>query len=238
MKLFEQTQTISHPWDVVTQANWVKYPNDISTHVISVDILSREVTSDGVLRTERLLCCEQSAPALLRRLVALPAEAWFREVSLLDPATRTHTATTVNLTMRNIMLVKETCVYREMRGIKEEMREMRASLGEAAAAAAAARDKGLLATLRERGLFSFGSSSSSSSSTSSSSSSSSSTPSSPFTEFIQTAEFHAQIGVSSIKRLLEEAAANRFQANAQKGIRALESVIAKLLNEASETADG
>ncbi|KAI9311906.1 PRELI-like family-domain-containing protein [Obelidium mucronatum] len=227
MKLFEQTQTISHPWDVVTQANWVKYPNDISTHVISVDILSREVTSDGVLRTERLLCCEQSAPALLRRLVALPAEAWFREVSLLDPATRTHTATTVNLTMRNIMLVKETCVYREMR-------EMRASLGEAAAAAAAARDKGLLATLRERGLFSFGSSSSSSSS----SSTPSSTSSSSFTEFVQTAEFHAQIGVSSIKRLLEEAAANRFQANAQKGIRALESVIAKLLNEASETADG
>ncbi|KAJ3005200.1 UNVERIFIED_CONTAM: hypothetical protein HDU68_004709 [Siphonaria sp. JEL0065] len=233
MKLFEQTQTISYPWDIVTTANWIKYPNEISTHVISLDILSREVDPvSGVLRTERLLCCKQSSPKFLRTIgVPIPEVAWFREVSYLDPKTRTYTATSVNLTMRNIMVVKETCIYKEMREMKEmleeEVRAVKSKITEAAPS--------LMSSLRQRGLFSvFGGATTATldSSESLSATSGVTTPqtnSSSFTEFVQTAEFHAQIGVSSVKRLLEDAAASRFQANAAKGIQALESVIVKVL---------
>ncbi|KAJ3028204.1 UNVERIFIED_CONTAM: hypothetical protein HDU68_002232 [Siphonaria sp. JEL0065] len=236
MKLFEQTQTISYPWDIVTTANWMKYPNEISTHVISLDILSREVDPvTGVLRTERLLCCKQSSPKFLRTIgIPIPEVAWFREVSYLDPKTRTYTATSVNLTMRNIMVVKETCVYKEMREMKEKLEEevlaVKSKITEAAPS--------LMSSLRQRGLFSvFGGGASSDTATTASSESLPSTStavtpqtnSSSFTEFVQTAEFHAQIGVSSVKRLLEDAAASRFQANAAKGIQALESVIVKVL---------
>ncbi|KAJ3025458.1 UNVERIFIED_CONTAM: hypothetical protein HDU68_007118 [Siphonaria sp. JEL0065] len=239
MKLFEQTQTISYPWDIVTTANWIKYPNEISTHVISLDILSREVDPvTGVLRTERLLCCKQSSPKFLRTIgIPIPEVAWFREVSYLDPKTRTYTATSVNLTMRNIMVVKETCVYKEMREMKEKLEEevlaVKSKITEAAPS--------LMTSLKQRGLFSvFGGSSATAATTATSASSESlssyttsvgtpQTNSSSFTEFVQTAEFHAQIGVSSVKRLLEDAAASRFQANAAKGIQALESVIVKVL---------
>ncbi|KAI8614084.1 PRELI-like family-domain-containing protein [Chytriomyces sp. MP71] len=176
MHLFEKTETLNYSWDVVTTANWIKYPNDITTHVLSVDILDRSVHPvTGVLRTERLLCCKQGAPAILRTLgFPIPEVAWFREVSELNPVTREYTAKTVNLTMRNLMIVKETCIYREISHISSKV----------------------------------------------------------LTEFVQTAEFHAQIGISSVRNLMEEAARNRFQANAGKGLKALESVILRVLKDA------
>ncbi|KAI8802878.1 PRELI-like family-domain-containing protein [Cladochytrium replicatum] len=114
MKLFQATHQFDHPWDTLTRANWRKYPNELSDHVLSVDILSRSVDPQtGVLRTERLLCCKQNAPSLLRRLMpSIPEYAYFREVSELNPNTREYTAQSVNLTLRNLLTVTETCVYR------------------------------------------------------------------------------------------------------------------------------
>ncbi|KAI8841820.1 PRELI-like family-domain-containing protein [Chytriomyces cf. hyalinus JEL632] len=182
--IFEKTETLNYSWGMVTAANWIKYPNPITNHVLSVDILSREVDPEtGVLRTERLLCCKQSAPAILRTLgLPIPEVAWFREVSELDPVSQEYTARTVNLTMRNLMIVKETCVYKALEGTNQ----------------------------------------------------STNPPQQQLTQFIQTAEFHAQIGISSVRNLMEEAARNRFQMNAGKGLRALESVIVRLLDEAKE----
>jgi hypothetical protein len=51
------------------------------------------------------------------------------------------------------------------------------------------------------------------------------------TEFIQKAEFHAN-GFASVARLVEDLAVKRFQQNASKGRDALESVVAKVLDEA------
>ncbi|ORY39088.1 MSF1-domain-containing protein [Rhizoclosmatium globosum] len=291
MKLFEQSQTLNYSWDVVTTANWIKYPNEVSTHVLSVDILDRSVDAvTGVLRTERLICCKQSAPSILRTIgIPIPEVAWFREVSYLDPKTREYTATSVNLTMRNIMVVKETCVYKEMRERMEEVKVMAKKVEDKfdELKKEVVERPGLLASLSSRGFF-FGSGSGSgngsgngsdapsiqvvassndetlsqpqpthstqstsmmkpSASTTSfasffsrSSSSSDLTaehelePQSNLTEFIQTAEFHAQVGISSVKRMMEDAAASRFQANAAKGLKGLESVILRVLEEAKQ----
>ncbi|KAJ3053823.1 hypothetical protein HK097_003289 [Rhizophlyctis rosea] len=113
MKLYNNSSTFPHPWSTITTANFQKYPNPISTHVLSVDILSRHIDpKTGFLHTERLLVCRQPAPALLRRLLPIPDEAIFREISIVDPKTQTYTATSWNLTMRSIIEVEETCVFR------------------------------------------------------------------------------------------------------------------------------
>ncbi|KAJ3227942.1 hypothetical protein HDU81_006393 [Chytriomyces hyalinus] len=299
--IFEKTETLNYSWGMVTAANWIKYPNPITNHVLSVDILSREVDPEtGVLRTERLLCCKQSAPAILRTLgLPIPEVAWFREVSELDPVSQEYTARTVNLTMRNLMIVKETCVYKAVSELIDEGEKLVKEKLEAVVDAAPS-PRGFFDSFLNRPWFGGSASSSttpidtsastrveashthssnSGPSTISSHSTSSSSPATPssqgsdgnslfarfknpfssvtappsdregtnqstnppqqqLTQFIQTAEFHAQIGISSVRNLMEEAARKRFQMNAGNGLRALESVIVRLLDEAKAEVDG
>ncbi|KAI9102419.1 PRELI-like family-domain-containing protein [Phlyctochytrium arcticum] len=110
MKLFETQYLFAQPWGALTTANWRKYPNEYSSHVLSVDILSREIDpKSGALVTERLLCCKQSAPALLRKLLPIPEVAYFREISHLDPKSKSYTAVSVNLCMQSMMRLEERC---------------------------------------------------------------------------------------------------------------------------------
>lgn len=111
MKLFENFYCLQHPWPTVTLANWNKYPNPLSSHVVSCDVLSRQVSQDGILTTERLLCCKQPVPSLLKRLgLGFSDLAYFHEVSTLNLKTQEFTAQTVNLSMRSLLDVSETCV--------------------------------------------------------------------------------------------------------------------------------
>ncbi|TPX66154.1 hypothetical protein SpCBS45565_g04649 [Spizellomyces sp. 'palustris'] len=113
MKLFETEYLFAHPWCTLTLANWKKYPNQYSSHVLSVDVLDRSVDPEtGILTTERLLCCKQSAPALLRRILPIPEVAYFREISYLDPRSQTYTAISTNLSMRSFINLEEKCEYK------------------------------------------------------------------------------------------------------------------------------
>ncbi|KAI8994366.1 PRELI-like family-domain-containing protein [Gaertneriomyces semiglobifer] len=113
MKLFQTEHLFAHPWCTMTLANWRKYPNEYSSHVLSVDVLSRDIDpQSGILTTERLLCCKQSAPSFVRKLFHVPEVAYFREVSILDPRSQTYTASSVNLSMRQFMKLEERCEYR------------------------------------------------------------------------------------------------------------------------------
>ncbi|KAJ3277467.1 hypothetical protein HK104_003268 [Borealophlyctis nickersoniae] len=140
MKLFQTDHRFPHPWSLATQANWRKYPNELrysllirqivgkicilfntskhptcpqsSEQVVSVDILSRRIDpSTGLLHTERLICCNQPAPALLKRLLPIPEYTYFRELSTVDPKKKNYTATSWNLSMQNLITVEETCVF-------------------------------------------------------------------------------------------------------------------------------
>lgn len=43
MRLFQATHRFDHPWNQVTLANWRKYPNSMSPHILNVDVLERSV---------------------------------------------------------------------------------------------------------------------------------------------------------------------------------------------------
>lgn len=113
MKLFESEHFFNYPWDQVTAANWQKYPNELSTHVISVDILDRQlINNNQTLRTERLIGCKQPIPRWLSFIVGGATVSYVREVSEVDLISKTLVMKSMNLTMSNLLLVKETVIYK------------------------------------------------------------------------------------------------------------------------------
>ncbi|KAK6889963.1 Protein UPS2, mitochondrial [Candida tropicalis] len=113
MKLFESEHFFNYLWDQVTAANWQKYPNELSTHVISVDILDRQlINNNQTLRTERLIGCKQPIPRWLSFIVGGATVSYVREVSEVDLISKTLVMKSMNLTMSNLLLVKETVIYK------------------------------------------------------------------------------------------------------------------------------
>lgn len=91
-------------------ANWMKYPNDHTPHVVHVDYLSRRVDPEtGILHTERLLSCRQNAPAFISRLFGGEDSSLFYEKSEVDPQGRSIVLRSRNLTFCNLIVVEETC---------------------------------------------------------------------------------------------------------------------------------
>jgi len=114
MKVFSNTETFDYSWEEVSTANWMKYCpwNDKSTHVIAVDTLSRHIDEKtGILRTERLITCKQSAPKWLLSMMGGNETSLVFETSYVDPATKKVTMCSTNLTFSNIINVQETVIY-------------------------------------------------------------------------------------------------------------------------------
>jgi hypothetical protein len=118
MKVFSNSETFNYSWEEVSTANWRKYCpwNQKSTHVIAVDTVSRSVDPDtGILRTERLITCRQTAPDWLKSLLGgCIDESQVFETSYVDPRSKTVTMVSANLTMSNLINVQETVVYRPL----------------------------------------------------------------------------------------------------------------------------
>ncbi|KAI5784559.1 PRELI-like family-domain-containing protein [Geopyxis carbonaria] len=113
MKVFESSCTFDYPWSTVTIANWRKYCawNTQSPHVIAVDTLSRDVDLvTGILRSERLITCKQSAPRWLMKFVGAEV-SYVREISEVDPANQTIISRSTNLSGSTILSVQETVIY-------------------------------------------------------------------------------------------------------------------------------
>lgn len=115
--VFSSNHTFNYSWDEVSTANWRKYCpwNDKSTHVTGVDTLSRDVDpSTGILRTERLITCKQSAPEWIKALIGAGDESHVYECSYVDPANKTVTMVSWNLTWSNVLNVQETVTYKPL----------------------------------------------------------------------------------------------------------------------------
>jgi len=82
--------------------------------VLAVDTLSRSVDPEtGILRSERLITCRQNAPEWLKTILGgCSGESQVLETSYVDPARRTVTMVSTNLTFSNLINVSETVVYR------------------------------------------------------------------------------------------------------------------------------
>lgn len=112
MKFFENTCEFQYPWDQVTAANWRKYPNEVSTHVVAVDVLRREINpATKQLTTERLITCKQSIPGWLLYLVGGKEVSYVREISIVDLNEKTLTLRSINMTMNHLLKVYETVTY-------------------------------------------------------------------------------------------------------------------------------
>jgi hypothetical protein len=116
MKVFSNSVTFDYSWDEVSTANWQKYGpwNNKTEHVIAVDTLSRSVDpATGILRTERLITCKQSAPEWMKSIMGgCMDEQFVFEASYVDPASRTVTMVSQNMTWSNLVRVQEEVVYR------------------------------------------------------------------------------------------------------------------------------
>ncbi|KHN96579.1 protein MSF1 [Metarhizium album ARSEF 1941] len=115
MKVFSNAVTYNYSWDEVSTANWRKYGpwNNKSEHVIAVDTLSRTVDPEtGILRTERLITCKQSAPEWLKTLMGNSMDvSYVFEASYVDPARKALTMVSQNLTWSNLVNVQEEVAY-------------------------------------------------------------------------------------------------------------------------------
>jgi len=117
MKVFSTSSDFNYSWDEVSTTNWIKYCpwNSKTPHVLSVDVLSRSVDpSTGILRTERLIACKQSAPRWLTTILGQGSsadESLVHEVSYVDPGSHTLTMCSVNMTFSHLLSVRETVQY-------------------------------------------------------------------------------------------------------------------------------
>lgn len=115
MKVFSNSVTFNYSWEEVSTANWQKYGpwNDKSAHVIAVDTISRHVDpATGILRTERLITCKQAAPEWIKAILGGMDTSQVFETSYVNPAEKTVTMVSQNITMANLVSVQETCIYK------------------------------------------------------------------------------------------------------------------------------
>jgi hypothetical protein len=123
MKVFSNECAFDYSWEEVSTANWRKYCpwNDQSTHVIAVDTLSRHVDAEtGILRTERLITCKQSAPKWLASLMGGSDVSRVFETSYVDPESKKVTMISQNITFSNILSCRETVVYQPLSETKTQ----------------------------------------------------------------------------------------------------------------------
>ncbi|KAF2430737.1 MSF1-domain-containing protein [Tothia fuscella] len=114
MKIFQSTTHYNYDWEHVSTANWQKYSpwNEKTPHVIAVDTLSRHVDpASGVLRTERLITCEQNCPKWLTAILGGDSKSQVYECSYVDPKSKTLTLCSHNMTYADLLSVRETVVY-------------------------------------------------------------------------------------------------------------------------------
>uniref|UniRef100_A0A8K9XDJ2 PRELI/MSF1 domain-containing protein n=1 Tax=Oncorhynchus mykiss TaxID=8022 RepID=A0A8K9XDJ2_ONCMY len=115
VKYFSNDVDIRTTWDHVVSAFWQRYPNPFSTHVLTEDVVLREVTADQRLLSRRLLTKTNRMPRWAEFLFPsnLSRSVYIVEDSVVDPVTKSLTTYTWNLNHTTLMTVEERCVFQE-----------------------------------------------------------------------------------------------------------------------------
>uniref|UniRef100_A0A3B5LVD0 PRELI/MSF1 domain-containing protein n=1 Tax=Xiphophorus couchianus TaxID=32473 RepID=A0A3B5LVD0_9TELE len=113
VKYFCSSTDIKSTWDHVVSAFWQRYPNPFSTHVLTEDVVYREVTTDHRLLSRRLLMKTNRLPRWAERFFpsGMSRYVYILEDSILDPVNRSLTTYTWNLNHTTLMSVEERCVF-------------------------------------------------------------------------------------------------------------------------------
>ena len=110
---FLNKQHTSDPWSTVCFAFFLRYPNPHAKHVISCDVISRQVTSGGTLLTTRLILKRGALPKWAPKGIMARAESWVVEESEVDPYGKVVRCRTRNLDHVKVMQVQEFVELRE-----------------------------------------------------------------------------------------------------------------------------
>nr|XP_057944385.1 PRELI domain containing 1b isoform X2 [Doryrhamphus excisus] len=134
VKYFSSRSDINSAWDHVVSAFWQRYPNPFSTHVLTEDVVYREVTADHRLLSRRLLMKTNRLPRWAERFfpAGMSRSVYIVEDSIVDPVSRSLTTYTWNLNHTTLMSVEERCVFQdaaEQPGITQLKREAWISSG-------------------------------------------------------------------------------------------------------------
>ncbi|XP_072368146.1 PRELI domain-containing protein 1, mitochondrial-like isoform X2 [Scyliorhinus torazame] len=113
MKYFLGLNDLKSSWDQVFSAFWQRYPNPYSKHVLTEDVIHREVTPDKVI-SRRLLTKTGIVPRWAERLFPthVAHSAFVLEDSVVDLKHKTLTTFTWNINHARLMVVREWCEYR------------------------------------------------------------------------------------------------------------------------------
>jgi len=113
VKFFSQSHKYNEPWQTVTLAFFLRYPNPYATHVLSADVLERAFTPHGTLVTTRLILKRGNIPKWMPRGIVSRAESWIVEQSEVDPVGKIVRCETRNLDHVKILNVRESVVLNE-----------------------------------------------------------------------------------------------------------------------------
>ena len=115
MKILENEHKFTFSWGRISQANWIKYPNEFTPHVTALDYLERRLdVGTGVLHTTRLLTCTQQIPDALLRLFFSKEDiphSYVKEISQVDARKGALDLRAKNLTLCDLLSVREHCSY-------------------------------------------------------------------------------------------------------------------------------
>eukprot|EP00063_Salmo_salar_P079162 XP_014053997.1 PREDICTED: PRELI domain-containing protein 1, mitochondrial-like [Salmo salar] len=106
VKYFACVGLLKSSWDQVCIAFWERYPNPYSNHVLTEDIIFREVTPGNRLVSRRLLTKTNRAPRWMEKYlpVTMARHAYIIEDSIVDPQNRTMTTLTWNISHARMMV--------------------------------------------------------------------------------------------------------------------------------------
>ncbi|KAK5865820.1 hypothetical protein PBY51_020060 [Eleginops maclovinus] len=115
VKYFCNSADIRSAWDHVVSAFWQRYPNPFSTHVLTEDVVYREVTADHRLLSRRLLMKTNRLPRWAERVFpsGMSRCVYIIEDSIVDPINRKLTTYTWNLNHTTLMSVEERCIFQD-----------------------------------------------------------------------------------------------------------------------------
>lgn len=113
MKIWTSEHIFNHPWEVVIKAAMQKYPNPMNPSVVGVDVLDREIDTQGRLHSKRLLSTEWGLPSIVKSLVGnARTYTYVQEQSVIDPKEKTFELQSSNITFTNMVSVDEKLTYK------------------------------------------------------------------------------------------------------------------------------
>ncbi|XP_038840147.1 PRELI domain containing protein 3A-like [Salvelinus namaycush] len=113
MKIWSTEHVFSYPWETVIKAAMRKYPNPMNPNVVGVDVLDRNLDTDGRLHSHRLLSTEWGLPGIVRAILGTGhTRTYVKEHSIVDPEEKKMELYSTNITLTNLVSVDERLVYR------------------------------------------------------------------------------------------------------------------------------